>query len=258
MGVLLGLGAERDTPEKQSTYLLDIFTAFQDPTSRALSANYTNDLFDEDFNTRLATILWNRNDAFKDDMVKYDHEYCFASADGNTHKGAGATVTDGGNAHDENMKADNSEIVHARKKDDLPELEGILHDQESLAAPSDEDIIEWIEKLYRTSRGFKIGTSNPLLMSTIMRKQSAKWADLALGHISDVIAMIHNSIVCVLEKVCPDERVCGNQLSALMDDLTKKYSMGQIEFLLHVERSGTLMTLNDDLQENLAGGRREM
>lgn len=57
-----------------------------------------------------------------------------------------------------------------------------------------------------------MGTFNPALLSAIMKKQSTKWTVLALGYASDVIAMIHNFIVHVLERVCPDGRVRDNLL----------------------------------------------
>lgn len=86
-----------------------------------------------------------------------------------------------------------------------------------------------------------------------MKEQSTKWAALANGYISDVTAVIHKFIVSILEETCPDDRVRGNLLADLVDDLIKKYkeSMRQVEFLLHIQRKGTLMTLNDDLYEKV-------
>ncbi|RJE20074.1 DYNc [Aspergillus sclerotialis] len=244
---LLGLGTERDTSEKQSNYLLDIVAKFQELTSQALATNYSNDLFDENSDLRLATVLRNRCEAFKDDMSNYGHEYSFASADSNQKQNGLC------GPHNGEMETDSAEAVSVRKNGNLTELEGILYDQEILPLPSDDDILDWIEKLYRTSRGFEIGTFSPLLLSTIMRKQSSKWTALALGYISDAVSMIHNFLVRVLERVCPDDRIRGNLLSVLMDDLLIKYknAVEQVEFLLHVERHGTLMTLNDFLQRNI-------
>lgn len=153
----------------------------------------------------------------------------------------------------EKKETDGQDGVYIRKNENLAEQEGILHDQDILSRPSEDNILDWIEKLYRTSRGFEIGTFNPSLVATIIKKQSAKWAGLALGYISGIIAMIHYFIVKVLEKVCPDDRVRGNLLSILVDDLTDKYrdAVERVKFLLHVERIGTPMTLNEYLQENL-------
>jgi hypothetical protein len=252
---LQALGAERDTTKKQSDYLLEIITTFQEITSQALVTNYANDLFDENDDIRLMTALRNRNDVFKDDMADYGHEYSFAST-GNYQ-----------NAFDlpssipwpETVETKDIEHVVARKKKNLAELEDILYDQEILYPPCDEDILDWIEGLYRKSRGFEIGTFNPALLSTIMKKQSTKWTALALGYTSDVITMIHNFIVGVLERVCPDDRVRENLLSVLMGDLIKRYKEAerQIEFLLHVERVGTPMTLRDFSKKDPSCGGHE-
>lgn len=92
-----------------------------------------------------------------------------------------------------------------------------------------------------------------------MKKQSTKWTALALGYTSDVITMIHNFIVGVLERVCPDDRVRENLLSVLMGDLIKRYKEAerQIEFLLHVERVGTPMTLRDFSKKDPSCGGHE-
>lgn len=135
---LQALGAERDTTKKQSDYLLEIITTFQEITSQALVTNYANDLFDENDDIRLMTALRNRNDVFKDDMADYGHEYSFAST-GNYQ-----------NAFDlpssipwpETVETKDIEHVVARKKKNLAEPEDILYDQEILYPPCDEDILD--------------------------------------------------------------------------------------------------------------------
>lgn len=251
---LQALGAERDTTKKQSDYLLEIITTFQEITSQALVTNYVNDLFDENDDIRLMTTLRNRNDVFKCDMADYGHEYSFAS----TGNDQNAFDLPSSIPWPENETKDIEHVV-ARKKKNLAELEDILYDQEILYPPRDEDILDWIEGLYRRSRGFEIGTFNPALLSTIMKKQSTKWTALALGYTSDVITMVHNFIVGVLERVCPDDRVRENLLSVLMGDLIKRYKEAerQIEFLLHVERVGTPMTLRDFSKEDPSCGGHE-
>ncbi|RMJ28555.1 DYNc [Aspergillus sp. HF37] len=71
--------------------------------------------------------------------------------------------------------------------------------------------------------------------------------------------MIHNFIVGVLERVCPDDRVRESLLSVLMGDLTKRYkdAVRQTEFLLHVDRVGTPMTLRDFSKEDPSYGGHE-
>ncbi|OJJ30575.1 hypothetical protein ASPWEDRAFT_187956 [Aspergillus wentii DTO 134E9] len=248
---LRALGAERDTPEKQTNYLLDIITEFQEITAQVLATNYSNDLFDDNEQLRLATVLRNRNNVFKEDLTQFGHEYRFATADTESPPSVGLPDKTSSGTKPENDEK-KIEAIKVRKTKDWLELEGILHDPELIPSPSDEGIIAWINKLYRTSRGFEIGTFNSSLLATIMKKQSTKWKRLALVYISDVITMIHIFITEVIEKVCPDDRVRSNILSALMDDLIKKYknAVEQVEFLLNVEKSGTLMALNDELEKN--------
>lgn len=247
---LQALGAERDTTKQQSSYLLNIMMAFQEITTEALRTNYgANDIFDEDEDLRLATVLVNRNETFSDDITQWGHEYSFTSAV-DTAKIPGSIVKE---EKGEEKKEVGKGGVSVRKKDNLPELEDILYDQETVPRSSDEDILSWIEKLYRNSRGFEIGTFDSSFLPTIMKRQTTKWTSFALGYISDVIVTVHNFIVRVLKSVCPDDRVRRNLLSVFMDDLVNKYkkAVEGVEFLLHVERTGTLMTLNHYLNDNL-------
>ncbi|RMJ28556.1 DYNc [Aspergillus sp. HF37] len=147
---LQALGAERDTTKKQSDYLLEIITTFQEITSQALVTNYANDLFDENDDIRLMTALRNRNDVFKDDMTDYGHEYSFAS----TGNDQNAYNFPSSIPRQESVETKDIEHVVARKKKNLAELEDTLYDQEILYPPCDEDILDWIEGLYRKSRGF--------------------------------------------------------------------------------------------------------
>lgn len=225
---------------------------FQDTTTQALRTDYgANDLFDEDESLRLATILVNRNQKFSDDINQWGHEYRFASAD--MAKYPATTVKKEGEKEPEGQKEATKGGVSVRKKESLSELEEILYHQRTVPKTSDEDILSWIEGLYRKSRGFEIGTFDPLFLSTVLKKQTTKWTCFALGYISDVIVMVHNFIVKVLERVCPDDGVRRNLLSVLMDDLLDKYknAVGGVNFLLNVERTGTLMTHNHYLSDNL-------
>ncbi|KAL1999666.1 hypothetical protein VTN02DRAFT_4193 [Thermoascus thermophilus] len=227
-------------------------TEFQDTTTQALRTDYgANDLFDEDENLRLATILVNRNQSFSDDISQWGHEYRFASAD--MAKDPATAVKKEGENEQEGQKEATKGGVSVRKMESLPELEEILYDQRTVPKASDDDILSWIEGLYRKSRGFEIGTFDPLFLSTVLKKQTGKWTCFALGYVSDVIVMVHNFIMKVLEKVCPDDRVRRNLLWVLMDDLLDKYknAVGGVNFLLNVERTGTLMTLNKHLSDNL-------
>lgn len=102
-------------------------------------------------------------------------------------------------------------------------------------------IIDWIGKLYKDARGFEIGTFNPVLLSTLMKKQSAKWPGIAQGLVSDIITSVHLFIRNALLAACHDSRISSNILSMLMDNLIDKYrqAISAVDFLLDIERSGT-------------------
>lgn len=242
---LAGLGEERETPEQQSRYLLKVMNSFEGITRHALSTNYSsNDHFDEDEELRLATRIVNRNDEFSNDMALWGHEYDFA-----------IDKTHGSTAEPHYTDIKDEYQFESRKLAVLPDLEDILHLEEggSLCRPRGDDIYAWIEKQYRSSRGFEIGIFNCTLLSTVMKQQSRKWKSIAYGYISDIIIMTHTFTLKVLSLACPDVRVCQNLLSVLMDQLVERYTsaIDKVKFLLFVERSGTPMTLNHYLNDNL-------
>ncbi|KAF7590639.1 hypothetical protein BBP40_002587 [Aspergillus hancockii] len=242
------LGDERETPEQQATFLTDIMTKFQDITSQALSTNYgANDIFDKHEELRLATIIVTRDAGFAEDLSQWGHEYKFKVHDDEGHKSSTANdiATPPPEPNDEKG-------VETRKMNTVAELDGIIDDQTFESLPIDEDILEWLKKLYQTSRGFEIGTFNVSLLATSMKKQSVKWSKFARGYISDIITVIHRFIVKGLEIASVDKRLFGNLLSMMMDDLLTKYqqALNQVDFLLHVERNGTPKTLNHCFNEN--------
>ncbi|KAJ9269487.1 hypothetical protein DTO212C5_4338 [Paecilomyces variotii] len=248
---LAGLGEERETPEQQSRYLLKVMNSFEGITRHALSTNYSsNDHFDEDEELRLATRIVNRNDEFSNDMALWGHEYDFA-----------IDKTHGSTAEPHHTDIKDEYQFESRKLAVLPDLEDILHLEEggSLCKPRGDDIYAWIEKQYRSSRGFEIGTFNCTLLSTVMKQQSRKWKSIAYGYISDIIIMTHTFTLKALSLACPDVRVCQNLLSVLMDQLVERYTsaIDKVKFLLFVERSGTPMTLNHYLNDNLEKSRQK-
>jgi hypothetical protein len=258
---LHSLGAERDTLEQQSRFLLGIVTKFQDITSRALTTNYgADDLFDEDPKLRIATEVVRRNGLFSDQIEKWGQEYWFNS---NDEPGESLTPVSGftdpaSPSESLELSAEDGETattpcrIGVRTSSDPPELEEILHGQEAILAPSS-NILAWLEATYTNSCGFELGTFDPNLLSTIMKRQTTKWTKLSLGYISDTVVTVHNYIVKLMQSLCSDERVRANLLSNIMDDLLERYQMAleQVIFLLHVERVGTPMTQNHYFNDNL-------
>lgn len=232
------LGMERETPEKQLTYLLDLATRFQKVVMHALEAKYgRSDLFDDDPILRLATAVTARNTSFGCEVEGWGQEYLFSPlADSKTVSPSEAF-----------------EELKIRKTADPPELDEILHPQENLPGCKKEPIIEWLKNVYLTSRGFELGTFDSSILATTMKAQSSKWTKLALGYVSDVVSITHTFIKKLLALVCVDERVTRELLSTLSDGLIGRYNtaLDHTRFLLNVERIGTPITLNTYFNENL-------
>lgn len=134
----------------------------------------------------------------------------------------------------------------------MEDLDTLIHESSEITQ-STEKIIPWLKNIYISSRGFELGTFDPALISLIWKKQSFNWDDLALGYISDVIAIVHCFIRCLIQAICPDERVVKELTSVLMEELVTRYqkAIDQVKFILSVEKAGTPMTLNHYFNENL-------
>ncbi|KAH8430985.1 uncharacterized protein LDX57_008647 [Aspergillus melleus] len=195
---LQALGADRETPEQQASFLFGIVSSFQEITSHALGSNYSfRDDFDQEEVLRLATRVVNRNEMFSDNMARWGHEYEFET--------------------DESQELDDLRVdisidnptggsLATRMLEDISGIEDILPQAVEVAQPVRNDIRSWIERQYRTSRGFEIGTFNSALLPTIMKKQSTKWTPIATGYIGDIITMVHGFILRALNLACADTR----------------------------------------------------
>lgn len=247
---------------------MGIVNSFQDITRQALTTNYSsNDVFDSHRELRFATVIVNRNDVYSNDMAIWGHKYKFArdpDEDDNSSDPEGKPDYD--ISSDRKVKPEDEKDADShwadfgmarlkvRKVGDMPDLEDLVHNMEinDVVRPKNR-INSWIERQYRDSRGFEIGTFSFTLLSTTMKQQSEHWTSITHGYISDVVTMTHKFILKALEIACPDGRVRRNLMSILMDKLLSRYrnTVDKVKFLLYVERSGTPMALNHYLNSNL-------
>jgi hypothetical protein len=262
---LESLGAERESPEQQSRYLLEVVSKFQRITENALHTNYGSlDSFDEHQSLRLATLVANRNAQFSDEVSNQGHVYCFNAhdRDDDSENDPKTSVTSPpssvgtqvGEDEDEEKEAYNDiNSVPSRKINICHDIEDILHDSIQIEYSKTQGILSWIEGLYIESRGFELGTFSSSILSTVMKKQSAKWPPLAEGYICDIISIVHNFISTALRISCRDDILYSNILSSLMEGLVEKYreSLSMTEFLLKIEREGTPMSQNHYFNSNL-------
>jgi hypothetical protein len=255
---LKGLGADRETLTEQTKYLLAMATEFQRIASLALDAKYGGDaVFDQHPSLKLATMVVNRNETFSEAVEANGHTYCFSTARPPNGKDADTwssfAVSDEAVEYDNEVSIQPTDAVNVRMTENHPDLEEILSHQVSLDAPDASRILAWLKEVYKTSRGFGLGMSDPSLLAITMRKQSANWTGLAFGYISDIVTITHTFICESLKIVCPDERVRAGLSSRLAESLLAKYTKAYsfVKFLLDVERSGTPTTLNHYFNDNL-------
>ncbi len=254
------LGVKRQTSAEQTQYLMEIAMSFQKLSEEALLSNYARtDAFDQNPTLRLATAAVNRSNQMSEAMATKGHTFQFESSD--HHNGSAGTSHDSEEADAPVIGLAALEIedceaggrIDIRKVPNHPELDDILSPPQKILAPKSGSPHAWLKEIYRSSRGFEIGTLNSSLLAVTMKHQSAKWKDLALGYVADVVTLVHSFVVDALNVVCPVARVRTGLMSLLMDELMEKYkgAVSHVEFLLEVELDGTPATLNHYFNETL-------
>ncbi|KAL3464549.1 P-loop containing nucleoside triphosphate hydrolase protein [Aspergillus heterothallicus] len=241
------LGEERNNLKSQADFLLDIVAKFQDVRAKALSGNYTSsDLFDKAKLARLATAVLTRNEQFQHDMIRFGHVYAFQPSEsdfsGQYQLAHQSSTT--------NTKQEPQLVT--RKIDTALDVSDILVDSERISQPDSDDILRWLEDEYNGLRAFELGTLNTYLVPHAMKKQSSRWETIALGYISDIIAIVSMFMVDILEDLCPNTRVSHGLMAIITDALHAQYqrAMDHTRFLVDNERSDTLMTLQQSFTDN--------
>ena len=263
---LNSLGPCRETREQQHEYLLNLATRYQSTAFLALTAHYgADDLFDDDPHLKLATAVVDRNEIFADDVWKLGHTMAFSQdIESSDHEDpveeiedhdAEASIkgTEEDDADDDDAEDADEQSPRIRHTGPEPDLDDILHDDRKLPTPKSTGIMTWLENVYKGSRGFELGTFDASLLPIIWKKQSANWDDLALGYVSDIVALVHNFTIDLIAAICEDERVQSALMAMLTDGLIECYkkSLNHAKFILHVERLGTPLTANHYFADNL-------
>ncbi|PVH90779.1 hypothetical protein DM02DRAFT_647505 [Periconia macrospinosa] len=245
---LRDLGPKRQTQGEQFQYLVEFAIRFQGLVSDALHAGYGRaDIFANNPAFRLATQAINRGELFAKAIATHGHAFQFQWDSGSSPSGLPRPGTSSAPGLD------------TRTIQDHPDIVELIHTNFSGPGPSDGDIIEWIDGLYRGSRGFELGTFDATILGVTLKEQAASWRELALGYVSDIITLVHGFIVEALKRIAPSHRVSEGIKSLLLDDLTRMYrrAIGHTEFLLDIELDGTPATCNHYFNENLQKRRNE-
>ncbi|KAL8663077.1 MAG: hypothetical protein Q9168_008154 [Polycauliona sp. 1 TL-2023] len=232
---LRDLGPTRQTPEQQRRYLSGIATKFQEITTFAVEAQYGRHQFLKENKTlRLATLIVHSNAAFSESLEQRGHAVNFCETTFSPSKSPRKIKTI--QPRKLKLKGYSSKWSGEEKlvegKDDrsmtselleYPELMNILPAVSTPRPPLSESILEWIEREYKSSRGFELGTFNPSILPTLFQELSMNWGDLAGAYFTNVIATVHHFCNTLLTRLCPEERVFTALWSLLIDELLQRY-----------------------------------
>ncbi|OBT97129.2 hypothetical protein VE01_04870 [Pseudogymnoascus verrucosus] len=274
---LYAMGADRESSDQQRHYLEGIAAQFERITNDALSANYCrHDIFGQDHNLRLPTLVVDRSDRFAEDIRSKGHSVAFkgdtsAEAVTTTNKieeksalpSANNGSDDADESHVSNESDGDAESGHKLRLDSksskYPELLDILQQDLYISLTKGCDILAWIETEYRKARGYGLEVMDPNILPMLWQEQSSNWKGITLSFVNDIIVYVHDFICRLLNHVCPESKVRNGLISFIMDDLLDKYSAAikHVEFILRVERHGTLLTKNHYFGNTLSKMRNE-
>ena len=284
---LAALGQDRTTNRNQHRYLQGLATEFQRVTDLALRGDYGHhELFNQCPKLRLPTLVVRLFEQLSREVAHNGISVRFRDPTGSKEQedptspspspspimlanvfnvlGDGG-VKDSQESREASIVDESPSAGSLNRMYDLPdisdysELSGVLTGASKPAASKSTGILEWIKDQYKASRGFELASFNPTVLAGLWKSQSWKWEPITFGHIDDVILVVHRFVVDLLNLICPDKRVCSSLLAVLEDELRERYraAIDHAKFIIRVERSGTLMTMNHYLSDNLEKARRE-
>lgn len=209
------LGEERDTPEKQRLYLLDIGEKFKHLMRCALDGEYSDDYFDSESH-RLRALIRNANEDYAETMLRFGHSWQELPR----QPGVGTT--------------------HASLFDVAPKPFGF-----KAARPQDishERLVERVVIMQRSHRGLELpGLPQPRMVGKLFKQQSEKWrtiTDTHVDHILDLtkqfvedllisIAGGKTSAALLRETVDPEFEKREGVLKDKIDEIMRPYTNGR-------------------------------
>ncbi|KAK3334146.1 interferon-induced GTP-binding protein mx2 [Cercophora scortea] len=253
------LGEPRQTEREQQKYLMAIAAKFQELVRAALNAQYSAHRAFENDKLRLITAVISTTEKFDTDFRLYSEARKFvvddideprdSESDSNSSDDPAGPVSDSSPG----LAVPDLETFNP---ENFPELNKAVMTGWKNKAP-EKGIMDWIDKVYRTSRGIELGVFSPDLLASAFREQSKKWGPMTEQYLSKVILIVHKFILGALEHACRDKRAREELKFAIMDNLVTKYTDGmkQGEFLVDIERNRKPYTLNHYFNSNLQAAR---
>ncbi|KAI9830639.1 MAG: hypothetical protein M1819_005449 [Sarea resinae] len=253
------LGPARETSNDQRNHLIRIASEFRGITVKAIDAYYGRDqCFEDDDDLRLATNVMEMNQGFSETIRLRGFTRSFRKSPENAATEHGAELKPPSSSHRGSANSSSScDTMESEPVQDYPELKSILLQSGKGTGQAQTDIIEWITEKYNRSKGFEIGTLNPSLLPSLFFEQSRRWGYYAYYHVKEVIRNIHQFNHKALCYCCKD-RIISERLWARLSELllpSYKEALNHVSFLVNVEQSGNLMTLNHYFADNLKKAR---
>ncbi|KAI0541251.1 interferon-induced GTP-binding protein Mx2 [Xylaria digitata] len=246
------MGPSRSDQHTQRAYLNRMSEAFQSLTRDALKAYYVGDeMFSHRHDLRLITRVVEAIELYAKDMLIHGHTRPFLSDNNDDLEGREALIATslleplGKSAPEKAPGGHSLDFDLAVRK--YPELEEIFDSWDCFDGDTKKcDIMEYIEDVYKSSRGQDLGTFGNGLLGTLFKEQSKEWESITLKHVSVIIYHVHHFICEAVKSICPDPRVHeelwnGYLLEELMDSYRR--GMDHARFLLRIEREGSPLTL---------------
>ncbi|KAL4869856.1 hypothetical protein BDV12DRAFT_70161 [Aspergillus spectabilis] len=207
------LGPSRQTAIDQRRFLNRMANSYQKEVDNALGGNYNPEL-SGDSALKLRMHVCALNEQFSQDITKKGHAKVFRTVNG---------------------------------EEDPDFSRPSLRSEDDTGEDIEEDINDWIRRVYRESRGTELpGTVNPRVLENLFRQQSGAWSGIALGYIEKVKNAVEAYNDAVLLDLIPDEDVRGKLASRLIRSQEETHAIAKTELtrVLNDERGGILQTVN--------------
>ncbi|PKX97711.1 dynamin-like protein [Aspergillus novofumigatus IBT 16806] len=117
--------------------------------------------------------------------------------------------------------------------------------------PEDDDIYDWIRKLYRDSRGAELpGMVNPSVLEDMFRQQTVAWEPIATKYIDKVAKAVHVFNQTIFDKLIGDEEVKDHLSARLREQNREAVNRAAYELT-------NLLQVNNYFAETLSNIREE-
>jgi hypothetical protein len=261
-GELDGLGPARETFNDQRNHLINIASEFRGLVVEAIDAYCGRDqCFEDDDDFRLATNVMEMNQAFSKTIRRRGYTRSFRRNSDHvvTEQGGHSETSTSESEPTPNSSPSLSDAGNSGTLQEYPKLKTLPLQSEDISGKVETDIMRWITKKYNRSKGFEIGTLNPSLLPSLFSEQSQMWEYYANFHVKEVIQKIHIFNYKALRHCCKDRIISDRLWTVLSKLLLPSYeeALNQVTFLVRVEQSGNLMTLNHYFADNLRKARED-